>query len=67
VGNGQIAQDLFEDAEADWGRYGVQRFRWEQKFRDPQDVLKEAERVRKRLAQKARPKRGKAARRLENS
>jgi hypothetical protein len=56
----EVTQDLLERAGADWGRYGVQRFRWEEKFRDPQDVLKQAERVKKHMgeqAQKKRPKR----------
>jgi hypothetical protein len=63
----EVTQDLFERAEAGWGRYGVQRFRWEEKFRDPQDVLKEAERVKKGLAQAAKRKHSKAAQGSGNS
>jgi hypothetical protein len=53
----EVTQDLLERAEMDWGRYGVQRFRWEEKFRDPQDVLKQAQRVKKKLTEQANKKR----------
>jgi hypothetical protein len=57
----EVTQDLLQRAEVDWGRYGVQRFRWEEKFRDPQDVLRQAERVKKQIGQTAAEKRAKRA------
>jgi hypothetical protein len=52
----EVTQDFLEWAEHDWGHYGVQRFRFEEKFRDPEDVLKQAERLRKeRMSQAAQP------------
>jgi hypothetical protein len=52
----EVTQDLLEWAEHDWGHYGVQRFPFEEKFRDPEDVLKQAERLKKeRMSQAAQP------------
>jgi hypothetical protein len=44
-----IAQDIHDSADRDWSRYGIQRYRFEQKFRDPVDVRRELERVVKTL------------------
>jgi hypothetical protein len=61
----EVTQDFLEWAEHDWSHYGVQRFRFEEKFRGPEDVLKQAERLKKereRLAGKPRTKRSRAPR-----
>jgi hypothetical protein len=52
----EITEDLHERAEDDWARYGRLRLRWENKFRDPNDVLIEAERLKKKLAEEAAKK-----------
>lgn len=49
----EITEDLHQRAQDDWARYGRLRLRWENKFRDPNDVLIEAERLRKKLAEDA--------------
>ncbi len=41
-------------AEEDWARYGRMLLEWEKKFRDPNDVLVEAERLQKAADQNAR-------------
>jgi hypothetical protein len=61
----EVTQDFLEWAEHDWGHYGLQRFRFEEKFRNPEDVLKQAERLknqRERLAGKSRTKGSRASR-----
>ena len=51
-----IAQDVHDSADRDWSRFGSQRYRFEQKFRDPVDVRRELERVVKKLAAHAAKK-----------
>jgi hypothetical protein len=48
-----IAQDIEKAADGDWSRYGIERYRFEQKFRDPVDVRRELERVVKQLDERA--------------
>ena len=43
--------------EQDWARFGRVRYRWEQKMKDPNDVLIEAERLKKRRRKAAGSKR----------
>ena len=52
----EITENLHECAQGDWARYGRLRRRWENKFRDPNDVLIEAERLKKKLAEEAAKK-----------
>jgi hypothetical protein len=52
----ELTEDLHERAQDDWARYGRLRIRWEDKFRDPNDVLAEAERLKKKLADEAAKK-----------
>jgi hypothetical protein len=62
----EVTQEFLEWAEHDWGHYGVQRFRFEEKFRNPEDVLKHAEHLKKkRERQPGKPgtKRSRAPRR----
>jgi hypothetical protein len=49
----ELTEDLHDRAQDDWARYGRLRIRWENKFRDPNDVLLEAERLKKKLAAEA--------------
>jgi hypothetical protein len=39
--------------EKDWAQFGRVRYRWEKKMKDPNDVLIEAERLKKQLRKKA--------------
>jgi hypothetical protein len=48
-----IAQDIEKAADGDWSRYGIERYRFEQKFRDPVDIRRELERVVKQLDERA--------------
>jgi hypothetical protein len=45
--------EIHETANSHWNRFGIQRYRFEQNTREPEDVRKELERVRKRLAERA--------------
>jgi molybdenum cofactor biosynthesis enzyme MoaA len=45
--------EITDTANDDWNRYGVQRYRFEQNTRDPEDVRRELERVKKRLDERA--------------
>jgi hypothetical protein len=45
--------EVHESADSHWNRYGIQRYRFEQNTRDPADVRRELERVKKRLEQHA--------------
>ena len=45
--------EIHETANSHWGRYGIQRYRFEQNTRDPEDIRRELERVKKKLAQRA--------------
>ena len=55
----EVTEDLHQRAQDDWARYGRLRLRWENKFRDPKDVLAEAQRLKKKLAAQAAKKRAK--------
>jgi hypothetical protein len=57
--------EIHETANSHWNRYGIQRYRFEQNTRDPEDVRRELERVKKRLDQQAA--REKQAKRAERS
>jgi hypothetical protein len=52
----EITEDLHERPQDDWARYGRLRLRWENKFRDPEDLFAEAERLKKKLVGKAAKK-----------
>lgn len=45
--------EITDTANHDWNRYGIQRYRFEQNTRDPEDVRRELERVKKRLDERA--------------
>jgi molybdenum cofactor biosynthesis enzyme MoaA len=45
--------EITDTANDDWNRYGIQRYRFEQNTRDPEDVRRELERVKKRLDERA--------------
>jgi hypothetical protein len=45
--------EIHETANSHWDRYGIQRFRFEQNTRDPEDVRRELEHVKKKLDQRA--------------
>jgi hypothetical protein len=49
----EVTEDLHRRAQHDWAHYGRLRLRWENKFRDPGDILNEAARLEKRLAEDA--------------
>jgi len=48
----EITEDLYQRADEDWARFGRMLRDWENKFKDPNDVLLEAERLKKKLAAK---------------
>jgi len=52
----ELTEDLHQRAQDDWARFGRLRIRWENKFRDPNDVLMEAERLKQRLQKEAEQK-----------
>jgi predicted deacylase len=58
-----MALDLHDSAERDWGRYGVQRVRFERKSKDSEDVLQAAERVQKKSARAPFDESGRSVRR----
>lgn len=39
--------EITDTANHDWNRYGIERYRFEQNTRDPEDVRRELERVKK--------------------
>jgi hypothetical protein len=54
--------EIHETANSHWNRYGIQRYRFEQKTRDPADVRRELERVMRKLdEQAAKGKRSRAS------
>jgi hypothetical protein len=52
----EITEDLYQRADEDWARFGRMLRDWENKFKDPNDVLLEAERLKKKLAAKGAKK-----------
>lgn len=53
----EITEDLYQRADEDWARFGRMLRDWENKFKDPNDVLLEAERLKKKLAAKGAKRR----------
>jgi hypothetical protein len=49
----EMTLDLHDCAGTAWNRWGIRRSRYEEQFRDPKDVLRAAERMKKRLADEA--------------
>src|SRR5882724_7636126 len=45
--NFELVESLHSHEQDDWTRFGRLRQQWEKRYRDPQDVLIEAERLRK--------------------
>ena len=45
--NFEIVESLHSREQNDWTRFGRLRQKWEKRYRDPQDVLIEAEKLRK--------------------
>src|SRR5260221_11645081 len=45
--NFELVESLHSREQDDWARFGRLRQQWEKRYRDPQDVLIEAERLRK--------------------
>jgi len=50
--NHELTEKLNEREERDWAHFGQLCNQWEKKFRDPNDVLIEAERLRKQARQR---------------
>jgi hypothetical protein len=55
----ETTEALHERAEEDWARFGRMLLEYERKFRDPNDVLIEAERLKQKLQKEADQKTGK--------
>ena len=51
--NFELVESLHSREQDDWARFGRLRQKWEKRYRDPQDVLIEAERLRKKLRKSA--------------
>jgi hypothetical protein len=49
----ELTQDINDCANLAGNRWGIRRSPYEERFRDPKDVLREAERMKKRLAAEA--------------
>src|SRR5690242_453687 len=45
--NFELVEAMHSREQDDWARFGKLRLRWEKRYRDPQDVLIEAEKLRK--------------------
>src|SRR5216684_5874333 len=45
--NFELVESLHSREQDDWARFGRLRQKWEKRYRDPQDVLIEAEKLRK--------------------
>src|SRR5713226_337342 len=45
--NFELVETMHSREQDDWARFGRLRQKWEKRYRDPQDVLIEAERLRK--------------------
>ena len=56
--NFELVESLHSREQDDWARFGRLRQQWEKRYRDPNDVLIEAERLKKKLRKDA-GKRGK--------
>jgi len=56
--NFELVEALHSREQDDWTRFGRLRQKWEKRYRDPNDVLIEAERLKKKL-RKSAGKRGK--------
>jgi hypothetical protein len=52
----EITEDLYQRAEEDWARFGRMLKDWENKFKDPNDVLLDAERLKQKLQKEAERK-----------
>jgi hypothetical protein len=52
-GIAEMTLEINDCADLAWNRWGIRRSRYEEQFRDPKDVLRAAERMKKRLADKA--------------
>ncbi len=52
--NFEIVESLHNREQDDWTRFGRLRQQWEKRYRDPQDVLIEAERLRKSTGRRKR-------------
>ena len=56
--NFELVEAMHSREQDDWTRFGRLRQKWEKRYRDPNDVLIEAERLKKKL-RKSAGKRGK--------
>ena len=56
--NFELVEAMHSREQDDWTRFGRLRQQWEKRYRDPKDVLIEAERLKKKL-RKSAGKRGK--------
>src|SRR5260370_27593810 len=56
--NFELVETMHSREQDDWARFGRLRQKWEKRYRDPNDVLIEAERLKKKL-RKSAGKRGK--------
>ena len=50
----EVTEAVYQRAEEDWARYGRMLLEWEKKFRDPDDVLAETERLKQKPQKAAR-------------
>src|SRR6266446_8786754 len=51
--NFELVESLHSREQDDWARFGRLRQQWEKRYRDPQDVLIEAEKLKQRLRKSA--------------
>jgi hypothetical protein len=49
----EVTEAIYQRAEEDWARFGRLLLEWEKKFKDPNDVLIEAERIKQKLQKEA--------------
>lgn len=49
--NFELVETMHEREQNDWARFGRLRNRWEQRYKDPNDVLLEAESLKQKTAQ----------------
>ena len=51
--NFELLEVLLDREQDAWARFGRRRDRWEKKYRDPDDILLEAERLKRKLGKSA--------------
>ncbi len=57
--NFELVETMHSREQNDWARFGRLRLRWEKRYRDPNDVLIESERLKEKRRKAAGKRRGK--------